>query len=61
MKIGDLVLGCFTKRIGIIISNPVTIVRGDEIVKEWISVAWLDGNISINFESQYLEVINENR
>ena len=59
MKVGDLVITTLTKRIGIIIADPVTFVRGREIVKEYISVAWADGTISNGFESEFLEVLNE--
>ena len=61
MRVGDLVIAILSKRIGIIIEEPVTFVRGKEIVKEYISVAWLDGTVSNGFESEFLEVINEVR
>ena len=59
MQIGDLVIATLSKRVGIIVSDPVTIVRGEEVVKEWISVAWMDGSFSNSFESEFLEVISE--
>jgi hypothetical protein len=61
VKKGDLVIGFFSQRIGLIISDPVTIVKDEEIIKEWVSVAWIDGDVSNSCESQYLEVIDENR
>ena len=61
MKIGDLVKGKYSGRIGVIVSDPIRFIRESKIIKSFVAVLWSDGDYSQSYESEYLEVINENR
>tara|TARA_R100000808_G_C2103337_1_gene119728 strand:- start:484 stop:684 length:201 start_codon:yes stop_codon:yes gene_type:complete len=61
VKIGDLVRGTYSGRIGIIVSQPIEFVKETIVIKAFVSVLWSDGQYSNSYESQFLEVINESR
>ena len=60
MKIGDLVRTIFDHdRTGIIISDPIKLLIGGSRHETFVSVLWDTGTHDLEYNTAYLEVIND--
>ena len=62
MKIGDLVRTVFQKdRTGVITEGPYKVLIAGALPLDHVNILWCTGTHEIEYNAEYLEVINESR